>query len=165
MSRQGWLLLTLVVSLSLNLLVAGFVIGRGSSARPPGPPPMDWMAQEVAPETRALLRSRMRQQVQRVRPLREDMRRATGAVRRAVGAENFDPEALAAALAEMRRLSADYQALMHENLVALSAELPREQRIALAGAALQRDASADRRAGGKQARPERPMAAPAEKFP
>jgi uncharacterized membrane protein len=59
-------------------------------------------------------------------------------VRRAVAAEDYDPQALALALEQSREVTERYQALIHKNLVEVSTELPREERIALARAALQR---------------------------
>jgi uncharacterized membrane protein len=81
----------------------------------------------------------MRSQQEAFRPLRAEMADATMAVRRAISAEDYDPDALALALARMRDVSIRYQQLIHENLVDMSADLPREQRMALARAALQRN--------------------------
>ena len=137
MSKRHVLVLALLLSVSVNLLVAGVVLGR--IGRPPqAPPPMDWAGREMDAQTRDLLRSRLREQQDAFRPLRREMVRATAAVRAAISADDFDPEVLAAALAQLRDVTGRYQQLVHENLVKVSADLPREQRMALAQAALQR---------------------------
>ncbi|WP_439105535.1 periplasmic heavy metal sensor [Congregibacter sp.] len=137
MNRNNMILVALLISLAVNLLIAGFVIGkmRGS---PRGAPPMAWMTEHISPETQRRIRGQMRGQQEEVRPLREDMRKAQLAVRKAVSAEDYDPQALELALQQSREVSAKYQALMHKNLVTVSKELPREQRMALARVALQR---------------------------
>lgn len=136
MNKQH-LLLALLVSLSVNLLVAGVLLGR-RGAPPPEAPPFAWAAQQLEPATQRLLRQRMRQQLPAVRPVRAEMSRATNAVRLAVDTPDFDPEALARALADMRTATSRYQQLMHEGIVELAKELPREQRVALARSAMQR---------------------------
>lgn len=137
MNSRNVLLLALVVSVSVNLVIAGVVIGHRGGPRGE-PPPMLWAAQTLEPETRRLVRGQMRMQMPRVRPLRERVRRAHAAVQKAVMAENYDPEALGAALAELREAGGDYEAFVHANLVEMSAGLNEAQRRALVGAALQR---------------------------
>ncbi|EAQ96730.1 periplasmic heavy metal sensor [Congregibacter litoralis] len=146
MKKSNLVVIALLLSVATNLLIAGFFIGK--TRGPVEPPPMAWMAEEMAPETRRMVRRQMREQFPQVRPLREEMRRAQGAVREAVSAEDFDPEALASALERSREVSARYQALIHKNLIDISADLPREQRMALARAALER--------GQRAKRPHRP---------
>ncbi|MDP5069351.1 MAG: periplasmic heavy metal sensor [Congregibacter sp.] len=137
MNRQSALLMALLVSVAVNLLTVGFVIGQKRGPQHERPP-MAWVAEALSTETRRKVQGQMRAQAAQVRPLREDMRKAHMAVRNAVGAENFDSEALASALQQSREVSARYQVLMHQNLVTLSAELNKEQRAALARTVLQR---------------------------
>jgi uncharacterized membrane protein len=141
MNRHSLILAGLLMSLAVNLLIAGFFIGNHRGARPE-PPPMAWATEQLSPETQRRLRGQMRAQLSEVRPLREDMRKAQAAVRKAVAAEDYDPQVLALALEKSREVSERYQALIHKNLVEVSAELPKDQRIALARAALQRGQSA-----------------------
>ncbi|WOJ92097.1 periplasmic heavy metal sensor [Congregibacter variabilis] len=137
MNRNSLVLIALLISLALNLLIAGFIVGkhRGSGGERP---PMAWAVEQLSPETQRRIRGQMRDQLSEVRPLREDMRKAQAAVRKAVASEDYDPQVLALALEKSREVSERYQALIHKNLVEVSADLPREQRIALARAALQR---------------------------
>ncbi len=137
MNRSSLVLIALLISLALNLLIAGFLVGKHRGS-PGERPPMDWAVEHLSPETQRRVRGQMRAQLSEVRPLREDMRKAHAAVRRAVAAEDYDPQALALALENTRQVSERYQALIHKNLVEVSTELPREERIALARAALQR---------------------------
>ncbi len=138
MSKQNLLLLVLIVSVSVNLLVAGVVIGRAGVKRPPEPPPAAWAAEQLDPATRQLVRRRMGEQMQTVRPLREEMRAATRDIRRAVSAEPYDPVAMADALARLRDVKGRYEALIHDSFAELSADLPKRQRVALLRAALER---------------------------
>lgn len=137
MSKRHLLVLALLLSVSVNLLVAGVLIGRVGRT-PHAPPPMDWAGRELDAQTRDLVRSRLREQQAAFRPLRREMVHATGAVRAAISATDYDPEVLAAALAQLRDVTGRYQKLAHDNLVNVSAELPREQRMALLRSALQR---------------------------
>ncbi|MDP5070735.1 MAG: periplasmic heavy metal sensor [Congregibacter sp.] len=137
MNKQNVLVMTLLLSVAVNLLMAGFVIGKKRGPQHERPP-MAWATESLSPETRRKVRGQMRAQIAQVRPLRENMRKAHMEVRNAVAAETFDSEALALALQQSREVSARYQVLMHQNLVTLSAELNKEQRIALARTVLQR---------------------------
>lgn len=137
MNRNRLILIAMLTSLAVNLLIVGFVVGkkRGFGGERP---PMAWAVEHLSPETQRRVRGQMRAQLSEVRPLRKDMREAHAAVRRAVAAEDYDPQVLALALEKSREVTERYQALIHKNLVEVSAELPKEQRIALARAALQR---------------------------
>jgi uncharacterized membrane protein len=145
MSSTRWLLPALVLSASVNLLVAGVLIGRAGMPREPAAAPMDWAAQSLSPETRRRVREQLREQMPAVRPLRQDLLSSRERVRRALAAEPFDVDELAAALETMRGVSGDYQALLHRNLVDLSQDLPRDQRLALARAVLERAGGEGRR--------------------
>lgn len=141
MNKQQGLILALLLSVAVNLLVAGVVIGRGSSPKPPpAPPPMEWVARDLKPETQRKMMQALRSRQGEFRPLREDMRRATMGVRKAISAsdENYDPARLDAALGNMRDVSFRYQELVHRSLVEVTEGLPREERVAVARAALAR---------------------------
>ncbi|WP_439100745.1 periplasmic heavy metal sensor [Congregibacter sp.] len=146
MNKSNLIVIALLMSVAMNLLIAGVFIGKKRGG-PGEPPPMAWMAEELSPDTRRKVRRQMREQFPEVRPLREEMRTAQRAVREAVAAETFDPRALASALKYSRDVAARYQALIHKNLLEISADLPKDQRVALARAALHR--------GQKEKRPPR----------
>jgi uncharacterized membrane protein len=137
MSRQSALLLALLVSVSVNLLVAGVLIGR-SSVGVRETPPAAWVARELEPEARRLVRDRLRQETGNVRPLRRDLADAHRAVREAMSAEDYDAQTLKDALARLRAVDGRYRQLLHDNVAEIAAQLPREQRVALLRAAMQR---------------------------
>lgn len=137
MNKQSVLILALLVSVATNLVIAGFILGK-AGGHPRERAPMDWAAESLTPDTQRKVRAQLRAQMAQARPLREEMRKAHAAVREAVAAEDFDARALTLALERSREVSTRYQAMMHENLVGLSAELSAEQRIALAKTVLQR---------------------------
>lgn len=140
MNKQQGLILALLLSVSVNLLVAGVVIGRGSLPRPPAPPPMEWVARDLNPETQRTMMRALRSRQSEFRSLREDMRVATMGVRKALSASNedYDPRQLDAALGKMRDATLRYQELVHRSLVEVTADLPREERLAVARAAMAR---------------------------
>ncbi len=154
MNKQSLVLLALIVSVSVNLLIAGVVIGRAGSKRPPEPPPAAWAAETLESSTRQMVRRRMAAQTQAVQPLREEMRAAHQDIRRAVSAEPYDPAAMAEALRRLRDVKSRYEALIHENFAELSADLPKHQRVALLRAAMQRRMQGQ--AGPQTKRPQRP---------
>ncbi|MEL7043462.1 MAG: periplasmic heavy metal sensor [Pseudomonadota bacterium] len=157
MTRNNALLLALLLSVAVNLLVAGIVLGKmGFERGHPEPPPVAWAARELSPETRRLVRRRMVEQLEAVRPLRRELRSAHSRVRRAVSAEDYDPKALKDALAELRRVTNRYQELLHNNLAEIAAGLPPEERSALARAAMLRDRGGEPGIGGGRRRPPPP---------
>jgi uncharacterized membrane protein len=148
MRRYKLLLAALFVSVAVNLLIAGIVVGRmGGAPKHPGEPPGAWAAAPLSPESRRLVRERMAQERATVRPLRLDLRAAQGAVRRAVMAEPFVTDDLKAALAQLREVEARYRRFLHDGLAEVAAELPPAERAALLRAALARDRLANRRPG------------------
>ncbi len=151
MSRRTTLIGALVVSVALNLLIAGVLIGRFSSRHPPTPPPGAWAAGELSAETRSRVREHMARQMESVRPMRRELRDAQDGIRAAVLAEPYDPEALKAALARLRSVTSRYQQLLHEGLAEIAAELPVEERGALVRTALERA-----HGGGRPPGPGRP---------
>lgn len=141
MSKNQGLMLALLLSVAINLLVAGVVIGRGTLPKPPpGPPPMEWVARDLNPETQRKMMRALRSRQSEFRPLREDMRLATMGVRKAISAseDDYDPARLDEALANMRDVTLRYQELIHRSLVEVTADMPREERVAVARAALAR---------------------------
>jgi uncharacterized membrane protein len=136
---QRSLIAALLLSVALNLLVGGALLGQlWDGRRPQGPPPLDWAARELSPELRDELRTHMRARMVPARPLREALRAASRDIGQLAGAQPLDREALAAALRRLREAQGDYQAFMHENLLDLVEKLPPEQRLELLREALQR---------------------------
>ncbi|MEL6287227.1 MAG: periplasmic heavy metal sensor [Pseudomonadota bacterium] len=98
MPRWGWALLTL--SLALNLLVAGSMIGIALSGkhhgwrdgRGPGEGRggLGRVLRQLPEEQRVAVRNLFEQQREAVRPLRRQVREETRALRKLVAEENFD---------------------------------------------------------------------------
>lgn len=143
MSKQQSLLLALIVSIALNLLIAGALIGRWT--RPAGPPPLSWALQSVAPETREQLRGKLRGQRTDVQPLRENIRKAMEGVREAAATEPLDTAALTEALEDARDAQQAYQAFLHGNVVEILASLPVEQRMAVLRRILEQNGRGEKR--------------------
>ena len=130
--KARWLVIGLVVSLVLNLALAGFLVGRAS-----GPSP--WHRGAFDPvaglprllgflpkeRRRALMEQHPRPQLRE--PLR-DMRRAQRAMDEALTGEPFDATALAAALGRYRQHFAAAQERSHAAFAAIAGELTPEER-------------------------------------
>ncbi len=136
MSRMGT---ALMVSLALNLFLAGVLIGdRLAQWRDPVPtvagPLLGGLglrgaslAPEARQELRRVLESYRRPLHERMRDLQES--RLTAA--RALAAEPYDPKRAEAALAELRRRTRSAQAVVHGALVEAAASLEAEHRAQL----------------------------------
>lgn len=152
MTRSQALGAALLLSVTVNLLVGGALIGRWYRwGGEPGPPPMHWVARDVDPALHEQLRSHMRRQMTQAQPLREDLRAAMREVRGLSAAETFDRAAMARSLVRLRDAQQAYQAFMHEQLLEFAQSLPVEQRVALLAGALHR---------GEGRRPGRPRSPP-----
>jgi hypothetical protein len=137
--RSKWLIAALILSLIVNLLLIGFVVGRIASPPPFGPgadPTIGYLRLlRFLPEPRrdelaADVRGHMRSIIGDVRGIRRDQR----AVFEAIRAEPFDPTALEAALRGLQqRLTAAQQA-SHASFVAVVGKLDRAEREKLADA-------------------------------
>ena len=130
--KAKWLVIGLVVSLTLNLALVGFLIGRAS-----GPSPWHRGAFDPVAGLPRLMnflpKERRRELIERqprrdVREALRAMRRAQHAMDAALGAEPFDPAALAEALARYREHFAAAQERSHAGFAALAADLTPQER-------------------------------------
>ncbi|HYE52125.1 MAG TPA: periplasmic heavy metal sensor [Azospirillaceae bacterium] len=135
MTRTVKLLIAgLVLSLSVNLLVGGMMVGHhltgrghaGGEGRGPGMGFMPGLSREMRPYVRAELEARREEGRQRIQAIRE-ARREAGRVLRS---EPFDRAAAAAALARLREVGAESQVALHEALLEAFAKAPPEARTA-----------------------------------
>ena len=146
-----WLVGALIVSIVVNLLLAGFILGRKSGDSGfrggIGPPP-------IMPQLRFLEADRQREvteglQTRReLRPILRKLHRSQRDIRAAFVAEPFDEAALSEALAEFRGRLEESQALSHRKLVTVAARLTPDERRRLTRAL-------DRRRGPPDKRPPR----------
>lgn len=155
--RERWLLIALLVSLALNLLVAGAVVGRLLSGPPPGPMPrhLGWIVQGLDASTRAEIAPQLRDNLRAAGPLRRAMGDAQQDFLLALRTEPLDKAALAAALDDIQASSAAYQALMHAQMVEVLGQLDQAQRRQVVDYLNQRRSRhGDRPAGGRGAPPD-----------
>jgi uncharacterized membrane protein len=145
MTRSGkGLLIALAVSLSINLVLVGFLAGRWlqSIGPPPGHDPtlMVWPAiQGLAPAERDALRPMLRESLHASRKQIRAIRRAQRSVQESLRSETFAASDLARSLDELRRALNDSQSARHATLVEVATQLsPDERRRLAAGMAAQR---------------------------
>lgn len=123
------LLAVTLISVSLNLMVAGWLLGQRMAA----PERMErgmlrQIAQSLPEEVRAPLREEVRSRRGELFRAFRALRVAREEVRAAIGAEPFDRERLAAALAEQRRRMNALQTQLHEAMLATASDLDAEAR-------------------------------------
>lgn len=128
MNKQTWLVAALIVSLGLNMLFIGVVIGRTMSGGGP-PPHMQWMMQELDEDTRKTIRQAMRKTAKESGETRRALRSAQRQLHEHIGAEDYDKEAVIKALAEVRRASNEMQEIMHRQMVDSLEMMAPEERL------------------------------------
>jgi uncharacterized membrane protein len=136
--RSRWVVAVLVVSLVLNLLAAGFIVGRLT-----GPPAViapdptagyGRMLRFLPDERREAVSPMLRRQLRETMKGARTLRREHSAVFDALTADPFEPAALEAALAELRETLNATQETAHRALVELAGSLSLEERRQLAEA-------------------------------
>jgi len=133
--RNRWLLLALAASLGLNLVLAGFVVGRLSG---PGPVPatldpsvgMFRILPRLPEPRREALKPRVREHFRALRDELRRMRSAQQGINEALTAEPFAAEELTAALARFRAALLASQEQNHDLLVGIADDMsPAERRL------------------------------------
>jgi uncharacterized membrane protein len=138
-NSRKWMIAGLVVSVVLNLALAGFVVGRMLEPRL-APPRMDpslavFPALRELPEARReALRPIVREQFRHLRGDMRRMRHAQRSIHSTLTTEPFSEVALADALAEFRTALLASQEGSHAALVRLAQALTPEERRMLATA-------------------------------
>lgn len=121
-----WLKLLCIVSLMLNGLLIGLLVGRGTYHRPPQ------RFEQLSPA----LQARMKESMDQVRKANESDRRALTQARQKVidtlSKEPFDEKAYQAALREVHQLKGRMTARMAEAVKDIALTLPPEERPAIA---------------------------------
>ena len=130
MKKSHWVGVALALSVAVNLLVGGALIGRLFRAPPGPPPPMAWALKDLDPSVREKLRPRLRERLVEAQPARRELRLALQALGEALRQEPMDRDGASRALAGLRESGSRYQAVLHESLLDLLAELPAERREA-----------------------------------
>jgi uncharacterized membrane protein len=128
MAKQRWINVALVLSLSVNLLIAGAFLGKWLKRDADHRGPLGWATKTLDPTTRERLRPIMQENRAATRELRRRIRIASDEVRNHIRAESFDEVALAQSLAQLRDISTDYQLLVHRVALEALRELSPEER-------------------------------------
>jgi uncharacterized membrane protein len=132
LARYGGI--ALIVSVALNLFLVGLLAGgwvlhdRGDRfGRFPGAG-IRFARQDLAPDSRALVRKLWEERREAARPQWLKMREARRKVRELATADTVDPAALEAAFADLRQRSIALQAMTHELMVKIAESLPAAER-------------------------------------
>ena len=118
-----------VVSIALNLLLAGLIGGHLLRGGRHGPPPLAWAFKEVPAGVREKARPILREHLHEVIAARRDVRQSERALRQLLQSKTLTREELEFGLSNMRQSSADYQKLIHEVGVDVLLSLDPEQRM------------------------------------
>ncbi|MBM9596067.1 periplasmic heavy metal sensor [Roseitranquillus sediminis] len=138
---RRWTSILLAVSLALNLLVVGIVVGFVFDSHGPerwrdrpaaGQFGRNPLIAALDEEERRRMLEDMRQRAEPLRENREALRQRFETMLTLLRAEPFEPDALRAALAEQRRAASDRQALGEELLIARLAAMTPNARAAYA---------------------------------
>jgi uncharacterized membrane protein len=130
MKKSHWVGLALALSVAVNLLVGGALLGRLFRAAPAPPPPMAWALRDLDPSVRETLRPQLRKRLSEAQPARRELRLALQSLGQALRQEPMDRDAASRALSQLRESGERYQAVLHESLLDILAELPAERREA-----------------------------------
>lgn len=128
----------LLVSLALNLFLAGYLIAggvfRGHQRSYPGPGTFDmlWAGKGLDEGAKPVLKRVWSTHGETLGPRMKEMRAAQNLADNRMIAEDFDRQSLAAALADLRVKSLAVQEILHGAMVDLAVELTPEQRQRLA---------------------------------
>ncbi len=130
MNKGRIISIALVISISINMLFIGAVIGRVMMHRGPDGmrQPFGWAVRNLDPETRQRIRPQLRQFAMISRPMRNEMRAAREDFNQLLAAEEIDEATLGLALARIRDTTLRYQTSRHEQMIALLKEFKPEQR-------------------------------------
>lgn len=132
--RTGTLVIVaLVVSICLNLLVAGMIIGHrwhGGPDRmgPFGGPPGGAILREMPEEARPLIKTILKQHKSDFEARRDAMQQARRRVAEILQAEAIDQGQLDAALKDLQQRSQELQQLGHTVLIEVAQKLPPDLR-------------------------------------
>ncbi|MCB1647499.1 MAG: periplasmic heavy metal sensor [Pseudomonadales bacterium] len=126
----AWIKTVLVISVTLNLLFVGAVIGRMMSHPPEHrlPPHLGWMMRGIDETRQAGLKDQLQSYGEAIRPLRNNMRDAVDDFRRIISDPDSQEADMAAALSRMRSANNDYQTRMHDMMLEILVQLAPDQR-------------------------------------
>lgn len=126
-------LITLIISITLNLLVAGAVIGHflrgGPEPRFPGY--LGRVMENIDPEQRAAMKDQFQSFRREGRELHKAMRQQQRALTQAILEEPFDEDSARAGFEKLRQTSNAVQTQMQEQMISVMKNLGPEERARL----------------------------------
>ena len=132
MNKTKLILSALLVSLAVNLIFVGGIGYRAfrfqAFSGRPFPPNVGWIVRDLSEERRSELASFLERSADEIGPMRGQMFAAQRQVNQLMAAPEFDSEAINQAFAELREVNLRYQALSHEQSIALLNELTAQER-------------------------------------
>ena len=134
--KSKWLVIALTLSVAINILIAGFVIGRSGANRAEALDPTAGyyrLMRSWPEERRAAFEPMMQMHMRGMREHFKALQPAHAAVYAALQAEPFDAQALKAALQQLRSHLHASQIETHESLIEIAAAMSPEERHRLAG--------------------------------
>ncbi len=132
MNKTRWLTLALLISLGINLLGVGLLVGRSVFDRPPVghfPPNLGWILRDLQEPSRQQLRPLLEEHARRVMPLRREMRGAQRDFGRLLVQPEFDKDAVEQSLQSLRAASDRYQLETHQTMLQVLPGLSADQRL------------------------------------
>lgn len=132
MGKTKLIMLALVLSVAVNLFFIGGITYRASMYREfsgrPFPPNVGWIVRDLSEERRAELASLLERSAAEIGPMRGEMFAAQRQVNQLMAATEFDSDAINQAFAQMRDVNLRYQALSHQQSIALLNQLTAQER-------------------------------------
>lgn len=159
MMKSKWVAIVLLVSLALNLALAGFLLGSRTQQVASHDPTRAYprWARSLPESRREALEPVMMKHMRAMRPKVLTLRQQQRALTAAIGAEHFDTEILQSALTDMRSEHERMQRASHESFTEFVAHLTKVERRALA-----KDMGKHRRRHARQGNGRLPNRSPAE---
>ena len=150
MNKTRWLTLLLLISLGINLLLAGIYAGRVMSQEKMThiPPEFGWMMKEMKNEaTRQEIHPLLTTHMKQIRPIRKEIGIAQRHFNKLLVDPNLDEKAMEESLRRLRDSTNQYQVEMHKMMLQILSTLTVEERNQIAHF-LKRH-SKEKRRGGK----------------
>ena len=132
MNNSRLVIVSLLLSVALNLLLLGVFIGSSVYKKPiikPLPTHLGWMIQHLDSASLNSLRPQIEAHSRRVAPIRQEMRRQQKEFNRLLLQPNPNNKALAQTLSQLRDHSDEYQQEMHSMILKLIPKLSEDQRL------------------------------------
>lgn len=140
-----------ILSVAINLLLAGLIGGHFIKQGNNHPKPLGWVLKGVSPEVREAVRPLIKAHTKDVLLARGDLIKAERRLRRVIESETMTREELTRSLSAMRESTARYHVLIHDIGVDVLLSLETDQRLK-AAPYLFRPPSPQRLSDGRKAR-------------